>query len=195
LYFVQLTLLAKALAKQIIYKWEASINRKRSQTLTEEKLEFTQKLLVLGNLGLLAWVFLAFLGILFYNQIYGWLYLLLEAVVIYLILRRIGCSSCYKCKTCTSGFGRLAGAFFGKGYIKKESVGNRLGLIAFVYFMLLPLPATILLFSFSQAFSFLKVLVLVCLLAIAIYSLTTWSNRSTVKRFTKNKDLGEVLNG
>ena len=148
--------------------------------MTEEKLEFTRPLLVLGNLGLLAWVFLAFFGILFYNQIYGWLYLLFEAVVIYLILRRLGCSSCYKCKTCTSGFGRLAGAFFGKGYIKKESVGNRLGLVAFVYFLLLPVPATILFFSLLQAFSFLKVLVLVCLLAVAVYSLTTWYNSSTV---------------
>ena len=102
--------------------------------MTEEKLEFTRPLLVLGNLGLLAWVFLAFFGILFYNQIYGWVYLLLEAVVIYLILRRLGCSSCYKCKTCTSGFGRLAGAFFGKGYVKKESVGNRLGANSFCLF-------------------------------------------------------------
>jgi hypothetical protein len=93
--------------------------------LTEEKLELTRPLLVLGNLGLLAWVFLAFLGIFFYNQIYGWLYLLAEAITIYVILRRLGCSNCYKCKSCTSGFGRLAGAFFGKGYVKKESVENR----------------------------------------------------------------------
>jgi hypothetical protein len=146
--------------------------------LTEEKLEFTRPLLILGNLGLLAWGLLAFFGIFFYNQIYGWLYLLAEAAIIYLILRRLGCSSCYKCKSCTSGFGRLAGAFFGKGYTKKESVGNRLGMIAFVYFLLLPLPATVLFFSLSEAFSFLKVLVLVCLLATAVYSLTTWSNRS-----------------
>ncbi len=47
--------------------------------------------------------------------------------MVYAVLRRIGCSSCYKCKACTSGFGRLAGAFFGKGFVKKESVGNRLG--------------------------------------------------------------------
>ena len=150
--------------------------------MTEEKLEFTRSLLVLGNLGFLAWVFLAFFGILFYNQIYGWLYLLLEALVIYLVLRRLGCSSCYKCKTCTSGFGRLAGAFFGKGYVKKESVGNRLGLTVFIYFLLFPLPATILFFSLSKAFSFLKLLVLVCLLAIAAYSLTTWYTRSTVNQ-------------
>ena len=155
---------------------------KGAKNLTEEKSEFTRPLLVLGNLGLLAWVFLAFFGILFYNQIYGWLYLLLEAIVIYLILRRLGCSSCYKCKTCTSGFGRLAGAFFGKGYVKKESVGNRLGLIVFIYFLLFPLPATILFFSLSETFSFLKLLVIVCLLSIVTYSLTTWYNRSTVNK-------------
>ncbi|MCX6644672.1 MAG: hypothetical protein NT043_05650 [Candidatus Bathyarchaeota archaeon] len=75
-------------------------------------------------------------------------------------------------------FGRLAGAFFGKGYVKKESVGNRFGIIAFVYFLLLPLPAAVLFFSILEAFSFVEVLVLVCLLAVAVYSLTTWSNRS-----------------
>jgi hypothetical protein len=150
--------------------------------LTEEKVEFTRPLLIFGNLGLLAWIFLAFFGIFFYNQVYGWLYLLIEATIIYLILRRLGCSSCYKCKTCTSGFGRLAGAFFGKGYVKKESVGNRLGIIVFVYFLLLPIPAAVLSFLLSEAFSFSAVLVLACLLSTAIYSLSTWYNSSTTNR-------------
>ena len=150
--------------------------------MTEEKLEFTRPLLVFGNLGLLAWVFLAFFGIFFYNQVYGWLYLVVEVAIIYLILRRLGCSSCYKCKTCTSGFGRLAGAFFGKGYIKKESVGNRVGIIVFIYFLLLPIPAAALFFLLSEAFTFPRVLVLACLLSIAIYSLSTWYNSSTGSR-------------
>ena len=150
--------------------------------MAEEKLEFTRPLLVLGNLGLLAWIFLAFFGILFYNQIYGWLYLVVEAVTIYVILRRLGCSSCYKCKSCTSGFGRLSGAFFGKGYIKKESIGNRLGMIAFVYILLLPIPAATLFLSISEAFSFLKLTVLGCLVSVSVYSLATWYTRSTVNR-------------
>jgi hypothetical protein len=75
--------------KQIIYKWGHQIE-KGGRLVTEEKLEFTRSLLVLGNLGLLAMVFLAFFGVLFYNQIYGWGYLILEAIVIYVILRRIG---------------------------------------------------------------------------------------------------------
>ena len=147
--------------------------------MTEEKLDFTRPLLVYGNLGLLAWVFLAFFSVLLYNWLFGWLYLLLLAFIVYAVLRRIGCSSCYKCKACTSGFGRLAGAFFGRGFVKKESVGNRLGVVAFVYVLLLPLPAVLLSISLLGSFSYVKVLVLVCLLAVAAYSLITWSKRST----------------
>jgi hypothetical protein len=148
--------------------------------LTEAKLEFTRQFNILGNLGLLVWMLLAFFGVLFYSQIYGWLYLIVEGVVIYGILRRLGCRNCNMCKGCTIGFGRLAGAFFGKGFVKKESVGRRIGLIAFVYFLLLPLPAALLVLSMLQGFSVLKVLVLVCLLVIGAYSLTTWHRRSTV---------------
>ncbi len=150
--------------------------------MTEEKLDFTRGLLVWGNLGLLAWVFLSFFSVLFYNFLYGWLYLVFLAFIIYAVLRRLGCSSCYKCKACTSGFGRLAGAFFGKGFVKKESVGNRLGLVALVYFLLLPLPAVLLSVSLLGVFSYVKVLVLVCLLAVAVYSLTTWFNSSTATK-------------
>ncbi len=146
----------------------------------EEKVEFTRQLLILGNLALIAWVFLAFFGVLFYTIIYSWLYLILDAIVIYAILRRLGCSSCYKCKTCTSGFGRLAGAFFGRGFVKKESVGNRIGLVGFIYFLLLPLPAALIVLSMLQAFAVLKVIVLVCLLTLGAYSFSTWHKRSTV---------------
>lgn len=137
---------------------------------------------MLGNLALLAWVFLAFFSVLLYNWLYGWVYLVLLAFMVYALLRRIGCGSCYQCKTCTSGFGRLAGAFFGKGFVKKASIGNRLGVVAFIYFLLLPLPAALLSISLLNAFTFVKVLVLICLLALATYSLTTLFSCSTVPK-------------
>ena len=147
--------------------------------MTEEKLDFTRRLLVWGNLGLLAWIFLAFFSVLFYNFLYGWLYIVLLVFIVYAVLRRLGCSSCYKCKACTSGFGRLSGAFFGKGFVKRESVGNRIGLVVFVYLLLFPIPVALLSFSIAGMFSLVKVLVLVCLLAVAIYSFSTWFNSST----------------
>ena len=147
--------------------------------MSEEKLDFTRPFLIYGNLALLAWMFLAFFAVWLYNPIYSYLLLLFTAAAIYLILRRLGCSSCYNCKSCTSGFGRLAGAFFGKGYTKKGSVGNRIGLVAFIYVLLAPLPVAVLGFSLMQAFDVVKVFVLACLLLISAYSASTWTRKKT----------------
>jgi hypothetical protein len=146
--------------------------------LSEEKIEFTRPFLIWGNLALLAWVLLAFFALWFYNQIYGWLLLVFTSAAIYMILRRLGCSSCYYCKSCTSGFGRLAGAFFGTRYTKKGSVGNRKGFIVFIYFLLAPLPAAFLILSTFQAFTALKGVVLFCLLAVTFCSVLTWSKET-----------------
>lgn len=139
-----------------------------------EKLGFTRRFLVLGNLGLLAWMFLASASVLFFNPVYGWLYLVFLFVMAYAVMRRLGCSSCDMCKACTSGFGRLAGDFFGRGFIKKGSVGNGLFVVALMYVLLLPVPAA---FVVLAGFSFASVLVLCCLLAVSVYSLSTWCNR------------------
>jgi hypothetical protein len=149
--------------------------------LSEEKIDFTRSFIVYGNLALLAWMLLAFLGTWFYNQILGWLLLVFTAAAIYLILRRLGCSSCYNCKACTSGFGRLAGAFFGTGFTKKNSVGNRIGFIGFIYFLLALLPAALLLVSMSQVFALAKILVLVCLLVVSAYSFASWLRKPAAK--------------
>jgi len=127
-------------------------------------------------------------SVLLYNWLYGVLFFVFLAFMVYGVLRRIGCGSCYLCKSYTSGFGRLSGVFFGRGFVKKGSVGYRLGVVVFIYFLLLPMPVGLLAISLLGAFSFVKVLVLVCLLAEAIYSLTTWYNSSTA---TKKRDLGE----
>ncbi len=144
--------------------------------MAQQKLEFTRQLLILGNLALLGWFFLAFLSIFLYNQVYGYMYLLLLTITLYGILRRLGCSSCYMCKSCTSGFGRLAGLFFGKGFIKKESLGNRRVIVGFVYFLLFPLPTAVLAFVLWVNTSLVGMAVLACLLLVSIYSLTTWLN-------------------
>ena len=148
--------------------------------LTEEKLEFTRTFLLWANLALLAWIFLAFFGMWFYSELYGWLLVAFTAATVYMILRRVGCSSCYYCKTCTSGFGRLAGSFFGRGFTKKSSVGNRTGFVAFIYFLLAPLPAFFLILSTAQTFSILKVAVLAGLITVTVYSVSTWMRKRPI---------------
>jgi hypothetical protein len=71
--------------------------------------------------------------------------------------------------------------FLWQGLVKKQSVGNRLGLVVFMYVLLLPVPVTLLLLSRDE-FSYVGVFVLVTLLAISAYSLATWFNRTVVKK-------------
>jgi hypothetical protein len=111
--------------------------------------------------------FYSFFSVLFYIFLCSWLYLVFLAFIVFAVLRRIGCR-------------RLAGAFFGSGFVKKESVGNRFGVAVFVYVLLLPLSAVLLSFPLLGSFSFAKVFVLFSLLAVAAYSLTTLYSRSTV---------------
>jgi len=50
----------------------------------------------------------------FFNPNIRWLSLISALALIFAILGRLGCSSCYYCKSCTMGFGKLAGLFFGE---------------------------------------------------------------------------------
>jgi hypothetical protein len=146
--------------------------------VSKDTIEYTRPLLILGNVALFLWVILAATAFWFYNQIDGYLFLIFSAAAVYLVLRRSGCNTCAYCKSCTMGFGKLAGAFFGTGHTKKISVGSRSKMVAFIYFLLCPLPAAFLAISIVQAFAFLKVVVLVGLLAIAAYSGMTWRKTS-----------------
>jgi len=140
----------------------------------EKKFEFKRPLLVVGNLAVLAWVFLASLSVILTNQLYGWLYLLFTAAIVWLILRRAGCSSCYHCKTCSSGFGRLAGYFFGNRSTKDFGNKTALGFVGITYFLLVPIPLLYLAESLIQGFQPLTIVLLVCLLLLTVYSAFTW---------------------
>ncbi len=140
----------------------------------ERKFDFNRSLLVLGNLALLAWVLAAALSIIIANQLYGVLFLVFSAAVVWLILRRAGCSSCYYCKSCTSGFGRLAGYFFGNRAMKDMGNKTALGFVGVVYFLLVPLPLAYLVSSLVRGFQPISASLLVCLLLLTCYSIFTW---------------------
>jgi hypothetical protein len=125
-------------------------------------------------MAILGWVLLASLAFMVVNQFYGWLFLLFALAMIFLILRRLGCSSCYNCKSCTSGFGRLAGWFFGDRSTKDINNKTALVFVAIIYFLLIAFPVSILAVSVFQEFTAPKILVLSGLLLLTAYSVFTW---------------------
>lgn len=133
----------------------------------------------MGNLVVIFWIALGSLAFWLYNQIAGWLFLVASLIATYGVLKLLGClRPCYHCKKCTFGLGRISALFFGKRSLKdpKESYG----MTSAVFFNALfgPFPAVFLLISTVQAFAVFKIMVLLCLLGISLYSGLTWRTTS-----------------
>ena len=126
-------------------------------------------MLIFGNLGILFWTVIGAIACWFFNPVLGWVFLVFAFVMVFAILRRLGCNSCYYCKSCTSGFGKLADLFFGSGYM--AGVNSSAGLKVFFAYVLLGLvPISFLAVSIIQEFAASKVVVLVFLLLLLFTS-------------------------
>jgi hypothetical protein len=137
--------------------------------ISDDKKEYSKSLLILGNLGIALWMVLGAVACWFFNPLLGWLFLISAFVMVFAILRKLGCSSCYYCKSCTSGFGKLADLFFGSGYM--AGVNSSVGLkVVFVYGLLGLVPIGFLAVSIMQEFAASKISVLVFLLLLLFYS-------------------------
>lgn len=142
--------------------------RELSPISTETK-EYSKALLVFGNIAIALWVVLAAVSCWFFNPIVGWLFLVVAFLLIFGVLRRLGCNSCYYCKACTMGFGKLADLFFGDGYMIGVSSSGKLKAV-FVYGLLGAVPIGFLAVSVMQEFAVSKVVLLSLLLLLLLYS-------------------------
>lgn len=135
----------------------------------EKAKEYSKTLLTVGNLGIVLWTMLSAFACWFFNPIIGWLFLVSALILIFVILRRLGCSSCYYCKTCTIGFGKLADVFFGNGYMIGVNSSSTLR-IFFVYILMSVVPIALLAVSIIQGLAATKVVLLAVLLFLFLYS-------------------------
>jgi hypothetical protein len=137
--------------------------------ISDEAKAYSKRLLTAGNIAIALWIVLDAVACWFFNPIIGWVFLISAFGLIFVILRRLGCSSCYYCKSCTMGFGKLADLFFGQGYM--AGVNSSLTLkIIFVYILLCIAPIAFLSISIIQEFAVTKIAVLALLLLLLSYS-------------------------
>jgi hypothetical protein len=142
--------------------------------MSDTKYEYTRILLIFGNIALLLWVAVAAAAFWFFNPLTFWLFLVFAAFMVFAILRRLGCGNCAFCKSCTMGFGRLAGWFFGKSSLKDTRNKGGLVMVVIIYALIALIPAAALSFSILQAFTVLKLGVLAGIVAFSLYSIATW---------------------
>ncbi len=142
--------------------------RELSPISTETK-EYSKALLVFCNIAIALWIVLAAVSCWLFNPITGWFSLVVAFLLIFGVLRRLGCNSCYYCKACTMGFGKLADLFFGDGYMIGVSSSGKLKAV-FAYGLLGAVPIGFLAVSLTQEFAASKIVVLALLLLFLVYS-------------------------
>jgi len=149
--------------------------------VSDEKYEYTKIQLISGNVALLLWIAVASVAFWFYNPLTFWFFLIFAAFMVFAILRRLGCSTCAYCKSCTMGFGRLSAWFFGKRSNKDTRNKGGLAMVVIIYGLLAVIPAALLAFLILQSFSVLKIAALIGVLAFSLYSVATWRKSKVAK--------------
>jgi len=126
--------------------------------------EYPKSELILGNLAIIVWVGLGAIACWLFYPLAAFGFFALLAFLIFYELGKHGCVTCYYCKTCTIGIGKLPELFFKQG--GTANVNRRaLKIFPYVYVMLSAVPAVLVFTSMVQDLAFYKVLVLVGLLA------------------------------
>jgi hypothetical protein len=139
---------------------------------------FPEKLVILGNLALFAWIVLDSVAFLLYDTTAGIVFFIVALIAIYGVLHFIGClRPCYNCIKCTHGMGRLAALYFGKRIFKDYKYSYKLPTAIFFTLYIGAFPAAFALYSAIQDFTVTKAAVFVILLAITIFSGLTWRTK------------------
>jgi hypothetical protein len=139
-------------------------------TAIKEKKDYATSELILGNAAVIAWIVLGTVACSLVNIFVGLVFFALSAFLVYYRLGKKGCLSCFYCKTCTIGFGKLFDLFFTKD--GTENVNRKaLKLFPYVYLLLAVVPiAFIVVSALTQQFAILQLSLLVPIVVFSGFS-------------------------
>ena len=131
--------------------------------------EYSKSELIFGNLAIILWIGLGALSCALFYPLSAILFFGVAAFLIFYELGKHGCVTCYYCKTCTIGIGKLPELFFKKA--GTANVNRRaLKLFPFTYLLLSALPIALIVISLFQETAVYKVVLLVSVLAFSVYT-------------------------
>ena len=131
--------------------------------------EYSKFELYFGNLAIILWIVLGSLACWFIYPLSAIGFFAFAAFLVFFELGKHGCLTCYYCKTCTIGMGKLPELFFlkaGTANVNKKAMR----LFPFVYLFLSVIPILLVITSILQVLTISKIVVLVGLLIFSLYS-------------------------
>ena len=139
------------------------------ETTERQRKSYSKAELFFGNLAIVVWVALGALACALFIPLAAFLFFGLTAFLIFYELGKHGCVTCYYCKACTIGIGKLPEFFFKEG--GTANVNRRAQkLFPLVYLLLSVLPIVLVAVSALEAFSTYKVVLLTGILLFSAYT-------------------------
>jgi hypothetical protein len=145
--------------------------------------------LIFGNLAIIIWIGLGAISCALFYPLAAVLFFGLAAFLIFYELGKHGCVTCYYCKICTIGMGKLPEFFFKQA--GTANVNQRaLKLFPFVYLLLSALPLTLLVVSSLQETAVYKIMLLISIFVFSVYTgamrKQTLVNRNSRKNISRD---------
>ena len=145
--------------------------RDEKMTQTQEKIRknYGSTQLILGNGAIVLWIILGTLTVALFVPLASLIFFASAAFLVFFELGKHGCVSCFLCKNCTIGMGKLPDLFF-----KREGTFNvnrrALRLFPFVYLLLTALPIALIAVSLFMQVTVFETVLLAGVLAFSVYS-------------------------
>lgn len=125
--------------------------------------------LLLGNLLIAVWILLGSLSFAIYYPLAALPFIAVAGFLVFYKIGKKGCVTCYYCKNCTIGMGKLPSLFF-----KREKTANvnvkALKLFPWTFLLMGVVPVVLIAVSLFQEVTVFKVALLCTVLALSLYS-------------------------
>jgi hypothetical protein len=136
------------------------------------KRDYSTSEMLIGNAALAVWILFGTAAVGLFNVFAAVAFLLVSAFLVFYELGKKGCLSCYYCKTCSIGIGKLPDLFFSNEGIKNLNKNGR-RLLPYVFLLLSVVPIVASAVAVWQEFSVLKAVLLAGVLAFSVVSAVT----------------------
>jgi hypothetical protein len=131
--------------------------------------EYSKSELIFGNLAIVLWILLGSYSCWLFYPLSSLGFIALTSFLVFFELGKHGCQTCYYCKTCTIGIGKLPELFFAKAGTANVNK-KAMNLFPFVYLLLSLVPLVFYVVSIIQTMTAIKMLALSLLLLISLFS-------------------------
>jgi hypothetical protein len=131
--------------------------------------EYSASELVFGNLAVILWIGLGAFACSLFSWLFALVFFGLVAFLVFYELGKKGCVTCYYCKTCTIGMGKLPELFFKKAGTANVN-GRALQLFPLTFLLLSALPMTLVVISLFQEIVVYKVALLAAIFVFSVYT-------------------------